>query len=197
MARKRRSTRHRVGRVSYYLHHGTWWIYYRDAGRAVRRRVGPNEEDAARLAAQVNGQLAAGTPTLLGFDPIDVPTLREQFLEHHEHVRRSSLATISRYRAATQHLLTFIAPHPSLKAHQVSAGEFCRHLRQLRVSPNGHANAERRPLRDKGIRFILETCRALYAFAAKHRHLPPYTSNPFAELNSSTSESECRWKLVS
>jgi integrase len=183
MARKRRPTRLRIGRVSYYLHHGNWWIYYREGGRPVRRRAGTNEQDAARIAAQVNAQLAASSPTLLGFEPIDVPALRDRFLDYHEHVRRSSLATINRYRAATQHLVDFVAgTGRSFKAHQVSAIDFCRHLRQLRVSPNGHANSERRPLRDKGIRFILEVCRALYGFAAKHRQLPPYSSNPFAEL---------------
>jgi integrase len=37
-------------------------------------------------------------------------------------------------------------------------------------------------LRDKGVRFILETCRSLYGYAAKKRHLPPYAENPFAGL---------------
>lgn len=27
--RKQRATRSRVGRVSVYLHHGAWWVYYR------------------------------------------------------------------------------------------------------------------------------------------------------------------------
>ncbi len=42
MARPKRSTipRSRVGRISVYPHHGTWWISYRDGGRQVRREVG-------------------------------------------------------------------------------------------------------------------------------------------------------------
>jgi integrase len=35
---------------------------------------------------------------------------------------------------------------------------------------------------DKGIRYILETCRALFNYAGKRRHLPPYAENPFAVL---------------
>ena len=41
----------------------------------------------------------------------------------------------------------------------------------------------KRLLRDKGVIFILETCRAMFNYAAKHRHLPPYHENPFAQLN--------------
>ena len=47
---------------------------------------------------------------------------------------------------------------------------------------NGHAHTRRRPLRDNGVRYILETCRSPYAYAAKRRHFPPYTDNPFAGL---------------
>jgi integrase len=59
---------------------------------------------------------------------------------------------------------------------------FVRYLRSVRVAPNGHAHTRRRPLRDNGVRYILETCRSLYAYAAKRRHLPPYADNPFASL---------------
>ena len=34
----------------------------------------------------------------------------------------------------------------------------------------------------KGVQFIFETCRSLYAYALKRRHLPPYAGNPFSEL---------------
>src|SRR4051794_35616644 len=105
--RGRSSSRFRVGTVSGYLHHGSWWLYYRDAGLPVRRKVANTREDAEILAAQVNAQVAAGSPTLLSFNPIDVPSLRQQFLDYHEHVLRSSLGTIRRYRAATQHLENF------------------------------------------------------------------------------------------
>src|SRR5262245_27121837 len=35
---------------------------------------------------------------------------------------------------------------------------------------------------DKGLRFLLECCRALLHYAANRRHLPPYAENPFAAL---------------
>jgi integrase len=182
-ARKRRSGRQRVGQVSYYRHHGGWWIYYREGGQPVRRRVAETEQQAAAIAAQVNAQLATAAPTQFSFAPISVSELRAKFLDHHEHILRSSVATVRRYRAATRHLEQFAAQkgHP-LPAHKIDAEEFVRHLRMLRVAPNGHANARRRPLRDKGVRYILETCRSMYGYAARKRHLPPYAENSFAGL---------------
>jgi integrase len=182
--RSRKPTRRRVGQVSYYFHHGSWYVYYRQGVRQIRRKVGQSQELAAQTAAQVNAQLAVAAPTLFSFAPLPVSDLRRCWLEHHEHVLRSSLATIRRYESATQHLADFAQQSGRARApaREVDGEQFVRYLRALRVSPNGHTHTARRPLRDKGIRFILETCRSLYGFAAKKRHLPPYADNPFAGL---------------
>jgi len=173
----------RVGKVTVYPQHGAWWVYYRDGGRPVRRRVADTRPAAEQVAAQVNAQLARGAPTLLAFTPIGVADLRRQFLDHHEAVLGSTLATVRRYHAATRHLLDFAAgqPRPPL-AHEVRPDRFAAHLRAIEVAPNGHPNTAKRRLRDKGVKFILETCRAMYAFAGRQRHLPPYAGNPFADL---------------
>src|SRR5262249_29484897 len=92
------SPRFRVGKVSGYLHHGSWWLYYRDPGRQVRRKVAPTRTEAEQVAAQVNAQLSTGAPTLLSFQPVGVPELRQQFLDYHEHVLKSSVSTVCRYR---------------------------------------------------------------------------------------------------
>lgn len=103
MGRKRsHSARFRVGKVTGYLHHGAWWLYYREDGKTVRRKVALNRDDAEKLAAQINGQAAAGTPTLLSFDSIGVAELRKQFLEYHELALKSSMGTVRRYRARLQ-----------------------------------------------------------------------------------------------
>ncbi|MCE9531922.1 MAG: site-specific integrase [Planctomycetes bacterium] len=180
---KTRRTRFRVGRVSVYFHHTSWWIYHREGGRQVRRKVGNSREDAEQVAAQINGQLAAGAPTLLSFEPIGIPELRQQFLQYHEHVLKSSIATVTRYRAATQHLENFAAgASRRCHAHEVKVDALATYLRTIKVSPNGHSHSAKRALRDKGVQFILETCRSMFGFAAKRRHLPPYAGNPFAEL---------------
>ena len=183
-SRKRRSSpRFRIGKVSGYLHHGAWWLYYRDGTKPVRRRVAETRDEAERLAAQINGQLASSTPTLLSFEPIGIAELRQQFLDFHEHVLNSSMATVRRYRAATKHLEDFVTQQPKApQAHELKPDSFAAYLRKIEVAPNGHSNTTRRKLRDKGVQFILETCRAMYNFALKRRHLPPYASNPLAEL---------------
>jgi len=188
MARPRRaaSPRFRVGRISVYLHHGAWWIYYRDGGQQVRRKVASTRQEAEQVAAQVNAQLASGAPTLLAFTSIGVPELRQKFLEFHEHTLGSAVATVRRYRAATQHLELYASrqarpPRPPL-AHEVQPDAFAAYLRKVEVASNGHPNTERRQLRHKGVQFILETSRSMYTFALKRRHLPPYAENPFSEL---------------
>lgn len=184
MARKNSSFR--VGRVQGYLRGQVWYLCYHEHGQRHRPRVGPDREAARQLAAQINAQLEVGAPAALSFEPIALPELRERWLQHHEQVLRSSVQTISRYRTATDHLLRFVAAvRPVRYASHFgnhNAEEFVRHLRIIQVAANGHKNTPKRPLMDKGIRYILETCRALFNYASKRRNLPPYAENPFATL---------------
>lgn len=179
----RASFRTRVGKVSVYRHRSSWWVYYRENGKPVRRRIGVDRDAAMRVAAELNAQLACAAPTMLAFTPISIPALVEAFLEFHQQVLRSTESTVSRYRTALAHLTAFAQLHGrSVQAHQVDAAAFAAHLRTIEVAPNGHVRARRRPLRDKGVQFILEVCRSLMNFAAKRRHLPPYAANPFSQL---------------
>ncbi len=173
----------RVGKVRAYLRGQVWYLQYCEGGRRRRPRVGPDRDQARQMAAQINGQLEVGAPAALSYEPLSVPDLRQRWLDHHEHVRRSSLQTIRRYRAATEHLLTFI--EKSCPVRHASdfrakhATDFVRHLRTIKVAPNGHHKARKRPLHDTGIKFILETCSSLFNYAQRNRHLSPYAENPF------------------
>jgi len=183
MAKK--SVSFRVGKVQAYLRGNIWYLCYHEFGQRHRPRVGSDREAARQLAAQINAQLEVGAPAALSFQPITIPNLRDRWLQHHEQVLRSSVQTINRYRTATNHLLHFLAIRPVRHASQFHAShaeEFVHYLRTLRVSPNGHAHTTRRPLMDKGLRYILECCRTLLNFAAKRRHLSPYAENPFRTL---------------
>ncbi len=185
--KKKSGERRRVGRVTVYLRGRTWYLYYYENQQRVRRQAGPSLTEAKKLAAQINAHLAAGTPAVLSFDPVPVAELRTRWLDHHEHVLRSSIATIRRYRAATEHLLRFTQRiQPVRSADRITpsvTGAFVRYLRNVDVSPNGHANAAKRRLRDKGVIFILESCRTMFNYAAKHRHLSPYQDNPFSLID--------------
>jgi integrase len=162
------------------------------------------------MAAQTNAQIEVGAPAVLSFEAVSIPDLRRQWLDHHEHVRRSSVQTIRRYRAATEHLITFVREVRSIRLasdfRTRQAEEFVRHLRSTKVASNGHAHARKRLLRDTGIKFILETCSTLFNYAQRHRHLSPYAENPFRSIENSripvqdfrpvvvfTAEQECQF----
>lgn len=176
----------RIGRVRANLRGRVWYLCYHQHGQRHQPRVGSNRDEARRMAAEINAQLEVGAPSTLGFEPISIIGLRQGWLDHHEHVRRSSLQTIRRYRSATQHLINFVSEVRPLRRvsdfRPTHAEEFVRYLRTLNVAPNGHRNASKRRLRDKGIKFILEICSTLFNYAARRRHLPPYCENPFQTI---------------
>jgi site-specific recombinase XerD len=180
------ATTFRVGKVTGYLRGSVWYLRYVENAKRRQVRGGSDKSAVRQLAAQVNAQLAAGAPAVTSFESISVEELRRRWLEHHEHVLRSSVATIDRYRTATDHLLTFIRDvQPARHARHFDAGHaeaFVRYLRKLKIAPNGHKNTARRNLRDKGLKFVLAVCRTLFNFGAKRRHLPPYAENPFSVI---------------
>ena len=173
----------RIGRVLAHQRGKTWYLRYFENGQRQRPRVGPDQDEARRMAAEINSQLESGAPSLLGFEPVSIAELRQRWLDHHEHIRRSSVNTIKRYRSATAHLANFVEGPcrvrlaSDFRARQ--AEEFVKYLRGLKVAPNGHDHAKKRPLRDAGIKYILETCCSLFNYAARQRHLSPYAENPF------------------
>ncbi len=176
----------RVGKVALYLRGSVWYLRYHEHRRRRQVRAGNQQDAARRLAAQVNAQLENGHPAATSFQAVSLVELQRRWLDHHEQVLRSSVATIQRYRAATGHLLTFVHDvRPTRLASlfdPACAEAFVRHLRQVQVAPNGQARAAKRPLRDKGVKFILEVCRTLFNFARQRRYLPPYAENPFAVI---------------
>ena len=184
--RRKKSTSFRIGRVRVYLRGRIWYLCYQEHSQRRQPRVGPDKEAARKMAAEINAQLEVGAPSALGFEPISIPEVRTRWLDHHEHIRRSSINTIRRYRAATQHLLNFIQNvRPLRRASDFRpshAEAFVRYLRTIKTAPNGHQNAAKRRLRDCGIKFILETSCTLFNYAQRHRHLSPYAENPFRTI---------------
>lgn len=181
--KRRKPPRLRIGCASVYFHHGAWWIYYRDQGKAHRVKSGASQSAAEEQASQIHARLAHGDSSQMVTKAVDLATLRQQFLEHHEHVRKSSLNTIDRYRAALAHLENFFRQLKGKRSlHQLPSDSFVSYLRDLAVSPNGHPHSTKRRLRDAGIRFILEVCCSLFNFAIRQKYLPPYAENPFHRL---------------
>lgn len=177
----------RVGKVRADLRGHVWYLTYQENGLRRRPRVGPDRDAARQMAAQINAQLEVSVPTAFSFESVRIDELQRRWLDHHEQILRSSVHTVRRYRTATQHLLDFVAAQcPALQTSQITAQhaeQFVRYLRSILVAPNGHPNSLKRPLLDNGVKYILETCRSLFAFAAKRRHLSPYADNPFSSLD--------------
>jgi integrase len=184
--RRNKTTSFRVGRVRAFLRGKVWYLYYHEYGRRYQPRVGPDRAVARQMAAEINAQLESGVPSSLGFQPISIADLRQRWLDYHEHVRRSSVQTINRYRTATEHLLNFVCKVRPLRRasdfRPCHAEEFVRYLRSIKVAPNGHAHARKRPLLDSGIKYILETCSTLFNYAQRNRHLSAYAENPFSPI---------------
>ena len=79
-----KSQNFRVGKVTVYLRGQVWYLRYHEQGKRHQVRASDDKTAARQLAAQVNAQLD-------------------------EHVLRSSVATINRYRTVSDHLLNFVA----------------------------------------------------------------------------------------
>ena len=177
----------RVGKVRADLRGQVWYLTYNQDGRRIRRRVSSERSVAQQMAAQINAQIEVSAPTAFSFEAIRIDELQDRWLKHHEHVLRSSVQTIKRYRTATQHLIAFVKNRaPRLNTAQFSqrhAEDFVRYLRTIEVASNGHVNTAKRPLLDNGVRYILATCRSMFVFAVKHRHLSPYAENPFSAID--------------
>ena len=123
--RRRRPRRERIGKVSLYEHHGSWWVYYRENGEPVRRKIGGDRGEAEAVGAHINAQLAAEQPTLFSFEAVSVRELVRRWLDHHEHVLRSSLSTCARYRTAADHLIRFAEGGGRVRfAHDVNTQRF-------------------------------------------------------------------------
>jgi integrase len=160
MSRPTPPARQRVGRVSFYEHHASWWLYHRDGGKARRRHVGPSRPLAECEASLLNAQLAAAEaglsfekllagrfgpaatqsaapPSPVSSTVITVAELRRAFLSHHENVLNSSLQTVSRYRTATVYLEQFALRENLATAADVPVARFLQHLRAVEVAPNG------------------------------------------------------------
>jgi integrase len=187
MSRKSRAARRRVGRVSVFEHHGSFYTFHTGPDGPVRRRVEGGAAQAEYEASLLNARLvasagklelpAAGAGEAITPASITVGELRRRFLHHHEHVLGSAVATVARYRSATLYLEDH-SRRQGWDAPTVEVGQFLEHLRRVEVAPNGHRNTAKRRLRDKGIRYILEICRSMYHFGNRHGALPVSMANP-------------------
>ncbi|MGD0090150.1 MAG: phage integrase SAM-like domain-containing protein, partial [Planctomycetota bacterium] len=162
-----------------------FWLSYVESGQPVRRAVGDSLEEAQAAAAQVNAQILQHAPTLLGFRPISPREYLQQWLDYHEFVAHSAVATIARYRAAAEHFIEYLEERRIKSLDRITvevARGYAKYLRTKQVAPNGHSNTKKRLMMDKTVSFCMEVAPTLLNRAAKERHLPPHWQNPFADM---------------
>ncbi|MCY3017536.1 MAG: phage integrase SAM-like domain-containing protein, partial [Planctomycetota bacterium] len=172
----------RCGKVAVVQRGQRFWLSYVEDGQTIRRPVGYSHDDAQAAAAQVNAQLHQHAPTLLGFRPIAPRDFLRQWLDYHEFVAHSSVATIDRYRAAAGHFIDYLEGRGVRSLDRITvdlARGYAKYLRTKPIAPNGHPHTKRRLMKDKTVIFCMEVARTMLNRAAKDRHLPPYWQNPF------------------
>jgi len=175
----------RVRNVTIYRRGRTYYLYYREDGRSVRRKVDGNLAVARATASKVAAALDSGQQSPLGFHRTAPTVMVEKFIEYTEHVQGLAIGTRERYRAALGHFVTFAGQAGIRSVDRVSEAtveDFAKWLKSSTRTRNGAAKGKKSKFRVGGIKFILSTCRTAYNWAAKHRFLPPYAENPFSKF---------------
>jgi len=174
----------RIGRVTVYKRGKAYYLYYRDRGRSVRRRVDGNIATARVMASKVAAAVEEGSPSPFGFTRVAVDELLNGFIEYCESVRGLALRTVDRYRATLGLFRRFAAERLSSSAAdevtQAVVEDFVKWLRRQRRTRNGAETGKQGPYSTSSIRFALSTCRTAFNWAKKRRYLPPYAENPFS-----------------
>jgi len=175
----------RMGRVTIYKRGRTYYLYYRDRGRTVRRRVDGNLAVARLTASKVTGALEEGRESPLGFERIAPERFVAEFQEYGESVAGLAFRTVDRYKAALRLFQSFAQEHRVSSLDQFTetdVEDFVKWLRRKQRTRNGAAVGKSSPYTLAGIRFILSTCRTAMNWARRHRYLPPYVENPFSRF---------------
>ena len=174
----------RIGPVTVYKRGKRYYLYYRERGKSIRRKVDGNIVTARIMASKISASIEEGLPSPFGFTRMKVRDLIDAFVDYSSEVKRLRPRTVDRYRAALGHFKAFSEESmPSATADHisiVSVDQFVTWMRRRHRTRNGALEGRQASYTDSGIRFILSTLRTAFSWAAKRRYLPPYSENPFS-----------------
>ena len=71
----------RIGRVTIYKRGQSYYLYYRERGKSVRRKVDGNLNAARGEASSANHALAEGRPSPFGFKRVAVRALVDEYVD--------------------------------------------------------------------------------------------------------------------
>jgi hypothetical protein len=161
-----------------------------ESGRNCKRTVLGDKFTAVAEADRINQRLGSLGWSGLEGQQISLSLLLDRYIEHLE--ERSDAGEISartavRYKNALRYLLQFAEENIGIS--QAAAGKvddhfvlgFKAYLRNLKIHPNGHRNAQLKSLSEAGIRFVMSVARAAWHWALGHNPplLPEGAFNPF------------------
>jgi len=176
----------RLGKVTIYRRGRSYWIYFRDGGRSIRKKVDGNLATARATASHVNVHLEQGRTSPFSFQTRPIAQVVNDFLEHCRDIRGLRIRSVRRYRSALDHFLDFVNSKPHLRnidqVKESTVDEFVRYMRKLKRVRSGEKTGPKGNYKTGGIVFILSTCRTLFNYARKCRLLSPYEENPFSSF---------------
>ena len=152
----------RVGKVSVYRRGSSYWIYFRDSGKTIRKKIDGNLATAKATASQVNVHLEQKQPSPFSFQTRPVAKVVHDFLEHCKLARGLRIRSLKRYRAALDHFLDFVSNKPHLynvdQVKETTVDEFVRYLHDKKRVRSGERTGPKEKYTPSGIAFILSTC---------------------------------------
>jgi len=124
----------RIGRVTIYKRGSVYYLYCREFGKTIRRRVDGNLATARIGASKVNAAIGEGSPSLFSFRRTSPESFVIGYLDYCENVAGQAFSTVGRYRAALSHFKDFA----------VGQGiSHIDHVNEVTVSTNEYKTAER------------------------------------------------------
>lgn len=176
----------RLGKVSIYRRGSSYWIYFRDKGRTIRKKIDGNLAVARATASQINVHLEQGRSSPFSFQTKPISRVVNDFIEHCRVVRSLRIRSVQRYRAALDHFLEFINTKPHLnnidQVKESTVEEFVHYLRRKKRVRSGEKTGPKEKYKTGGIVFILSTCRTMFNYARRCRLLSLYEENPFSNF---------------
>ena len=176
----------RLGKVTIYRRGKSYWLYFRDSGRSIRKKIDGSLATARATASQVNVHLEQGRSSPFSFQTKPISRVVKDFIEHCQVVRGLRIRSVQRYRAALDHFLEFVNTKPHLnnidQVKEPTVEEFVHYLRRKKRVRSGEKTGHKDKYETGGIVFILSTCRTLFNYARKCRLLSPYEENPFSSF---------------
>ena len=93
----------RLGKGTIYRRGSHYWLYFRDSGKTVRKRLDGDLATAKATASHVNIYLEQKRPSPFDFASRPIGNVVEEFLDHCRMGRGLRVRTLKRYEAALGH----------------------------------------------------------------------------------------------